>query len=219
MSDMVDRPITAEQTLSQMAPMELDLIALFSESQDIMFSLLNQAEEQGWTPERYISEVEKALTNTPVLSPGERIAKSLNLRKPHKSGRGAYREFQGLKIVVEQPRGSYRRGNGDNGPWVVRMIHDYGYIINSRGADGEGVDVYIGRNDQSPRVFVVRQVNPKTGKYDEDKVMLGFSSPQAAKAAYMAHYAAIPEVFGDMEELSIDDLKQIINESSGPVRK
>jgi hypothetical protein len=36
-------------------------------------------------------------------------------------------------------------------------------------------------------VFVVDQVNPRTGEFDEHKVMLGFDTLEEARAAYLAN--------------------------------
>lgn len=68
------------------------------------------------------------------------------------------------------------------------MQHDYGYVNRTKGADGEGIDVYLGPNEQADNAYVIHQNHPDTGAYDEDKVMLGFDSPDAAKDAYLQHY-------------------------------
>jgi len=66
---------------------------------------------------------------------------------------------------------------------------------------------YIGPNPESEKVFVVHQNDPVTGKYDEDKVMLGFDSPKEAKEAYLKQYDR-PGFFGWMDEASIEDFKE-----------
>jgi hypothetical protein len=52
---------------------------------------------------------------------------------------------------------------------------------------------------------------PDFKKYDEDKVMMGFSSPEEAKAAYMKQYDD-PKFFGDMKEMTIPELKEKIKD-------
>ena len=43
--------------------------------------------------------------------------------------------------------------------------------------------------DYSGKVYVIDQVHPDTGKFDEHKVMVGFGNAVQAKAAYHANYA------------------------------
>lgn len=97
--------------------------------------------------------------------------------------------FQGLQVHVENLRGSTRKGKDPDGtPWEIKMKHHYGEVANTKGVDHDPVDVYVGFNADSPLVVVVRQQDPKTKKYDEDKVMLGFDTEKEAIAAYKAQY-------------------------------
>lgn len=97
--------------------------------------------------------------------------------------------FQGLRVAIENRKGSVRAGvDKDGKPWRTKMQHPYGYIVGSKGADGEEIDVYVGPDKDADKVYVVHQ-NKIDGKtYDEDKVMLGFSSKEEARQAYLAHY-------------------------------
>lgn len=98
-------------------------------------------------------------------------------------------DFQGIKILVENKRGSYRSGvDGDGHAWRVKMHHHYGEIVGTEGADGDRLDVYVGPNAHSPLAVVVHQARPETGEFDEDKVMLGFDDARAALKAYRAQY-------------------------------
>lgn len=97
--------------------------------------------------------------------------------------------FRGLDIAVENKKGSVRRGVDDGGEeWKTKMFHDYDYIRGTMGVDGDAVDCFVGPNKESDKVFVIHQENPENGKFDEDKVMLGFDSLNYARAAYLAHY-------------------------------
>lgn len=104
---------------------------------------------------------------------------------------GGYLEMQGLRIAIENPKGSKRRwydaDAGREGETV--MVYPYGYLIGTTGADDEEVDVYVGPNRQSELVFIInqRRINNKR-TFDEHKVMLGFDSEAQARAAYLAHY-------------------------------
>jgi len=118
--------------------------------------------------------------------------------------------FRGLKISVETDKGSVREGTDKNGHnWSVKMKHPYGYIRMSEGADGEHVDCYVGPNEDAEKVYVIHQNDPDTGKYDEDKCMLGFDSPEEAKEAYLVHYDK-PGFFGSMDEMTFEEFKEAV---------
>ena len=91
----------------------------------------------------------------------------------------------GLPISIENAKGSYRGGIGADGkPWKVRMVHHYGYIRGTEARDGDHVDCHIGPHRKSPHVFVIDQIDHKTGKYDEPKVMLCFANERQAIRGY-----------------------------------
>lgn len=116
-------------------------------------------------------------------------------------------KFQGMNISIETDKGSTRKGIDDDGkPWAITMKHPYGYIRMTEGMDGEHVDCYVGPNSDATHVYVIHQNFPDTGKYDEDKCMLGFDSAGAAKKAYLAHYNK-PGFFGSMTALTLDEFK------------
>lgn len=92
--------------------------------------------------------------------------------------------FQGLLIDLENLQGSYREGPG----WRNFMHHHYGEFRNSIGVDGDPLDVYVGPNALSPLAVVIHQHDPKTGQYDEDKVMVGFDTERDAIQAYLGQY-------------------------------
>ncbi len=97
--------------------------------------------------------------------------------------------LHGLDIALENPKGGTRSGiDPDGKPWKVKMRHDYGYIKRTEGKDGDHVDVFIGEDPKSEIVFVVNQIDPKTGKFDEHKVMMGFSNEEEAIRGYKANY-------------------------------
>lgn len=100
-----------------------------------------------------------------------------------------YVDFQGLKIDLENKKGSVRKGKDPDGkPWSTFMHHHYGEIRGTEGVDGDLLDCYVGPNGDSPLVVVVHQQDPKTKKYDEDKVMLGFDDVGEACKAYRKQY-------------------------------
>jgi hypothetical protein len=99
-------------------------------------------------------------------------------------------QLHGLTIAIENPAGSLRTGTDANGKsWQVKMPADYGQILGQPAADDDLLDAYIGPNLQSQKVFIVDQRDPKTGAFDEHKVMLGFDSGEQAIRTYNAGFS------------------------------
>lgn len=98
-------------------------------------------------------------------------------------------KVHGLDIAVENPRGSERHGTDPDGnEWAHEMSDHYGYIKKTTGADNEHIDTYVGRNPESDQVFIVDQIDQKTGGFDEHKVMMGFNSQEEAVQAYSSNF-------------------------------
>lgn len=98
--------------------------------------------------------------------------------------------WNGLDITIETAKGAYRRGKDSDGEeWSVKLPAHYGYIKRTEGADGDHVDVYMGPNPESDSILIVDQIDLKTRKFDEHKVMLGFNAVADAKAAYEAGFS------------------------------
>ena len=94
--------------------------------------------------------------------------------------------IKGFDISIENPVGSKRYYGKDKKKYNVMKNH-YGYFTKTKGKDGDQVDVFLGPTiEEFDKVYVVDQkIN---GKFDESKVMLGFSSKKEAKAAYFANF-------------------------------
>ncbi|WP_368169719.1 LPD38 domain-containing protein [Aeromonas sp. R4-3] len=122
-------------------------------------------------------------------------------------------KLQGLDIALENPKGSTRSGTDQDGKvWQSTMAHDYGYIKRTLGADGDHVDVFIGDKPDSEMVYVVDQVDPKTGEFDEHKVMMGFADEQAAREGYLANYEQGWEGLGAIKSMPVDTFKRWVKE-------
>jgi len=93
---------------------------------------------------------------------------------------------RGFDITIENPVGSRRYYGKDKKKYNVMKNH-YGYFTKTKGKDGDHVDVFIGPDiEKFDKVYVVDQkIN---GKFDESKVMFGFSTKKEAKAAYFANF-------------------------------
>ncbi len=88
------------------------------------------------------------------------------------------------------------------------MAHHYGDIKGYKGADGDDIDVFIGDNPESNQLFIVDQIDPKTGAFDEHKVMIGFNSLDEAKAGYLANYEENWQGAGEITAVPEADFKQ-----------
>lgn len=98
-------------------------------------------------------------------------------------------KVHGLDITVENPRGSERRGTDPDGKeWAHTMSDHYGYIKRTTGADNENIDTYVGNSPESEQVYIVDQIDQKTGGFDEHKVMMGFNSQEDAIQAYSSNF-------------------------------
>lgn len=130
-----------------------------------------------------------------------------NYKKGHVS-------VDGYKITIENPKGSERSGTDANGErWSVTMNNDYGYIRGTEGVDGDHIDVFLSDNPTQGNVYVIDQMNPDTGGFDEHKVMYGFSSMDEATSAYLANYSTGWKGLGTISEVSKDEFKKWIESS------
>lgn len=128
-------------------------------------------------------------------------------------------KFRGLDITIENSKGSVRRGTTDDGHhWETKMKYPYGYIDDTKGADGEEVDVFVGPHEDADNVYVIHQKLPWTGKVDEDKVMLGFNTAAQAKQAFLEHYDD-PSFFGSMTTMTFDEFKAKVYNKRGTILK
>lgn len=134
----------------------------------------------------FADRLETAISETET-NPTEAQKKAGNYKKGHLS-------FGGYDFTVETPKGVTRSGKDEQGkPWSVTMHDTYGYILGKIGVDGDHIDMFI--NDAADldtfdgNVYVVDQVNPETGEFDEHKVMYGYPDEAAATEAYLANYS------------------------------
>lgn len=106
---------------------------------------------------------------------------------------GNYRKvhlhLDGFRISIENPKGSYRSGTSPDGTkWRNMLACDYGDIRGTESVDGDPVDIYLSDHPEKGAVFVIDQIDPKTKKFDEHKVMYGFDSIEDATKTYLACY-------------------------------
>ena len=124
---------------------------------------------------------------------------------------GNYRKgsvyIHGLHVKIENPKGTLRRGKDAGGKeWCRSQAHDYGYLKGIPGADGDPLDVFLGPDHDSDRVFVIDQ-RDGAGQFDEHKVMLGFRNEAAARAGYLDCYEAGWTGLGRIREFHVSQFK------------
>ena len=134
----------------------------------------------------FADRLKNAIAETET-EPTEAQKKAGNYKKGHLT-------FGGYDFTVETPMGVTRSGKDEQGkPWSVTMHDTYGYILGKIGVDGDHIDMFI--NDAADldtfdgNVYVVDQINPETGEFDEHKVMYGYPDEAAATKAYLSNYS------------------------------
>ena len=122
-------------------------------------------------------------------------------------------QLHGFNIAIECPKDSERSGiDKDGKKWTCKMYHHYGYIKGSIGADKEHLDVFIGDNAESEKVFVVNQMHPHNKEFDEHKVMMGFDDLESAHKGYLKNYMKGWKGVGSITEITLDEMKEKIED-------
>lgn len=123
-------------------------------------------------------------------------------------------KINGFDVTIEQPAGSVRSGKDASGKeWSQVMNNTYGYIRGTEGVDGDHIDVFLGPDMNSDMVYVVDQVNTD-GSFDEHKVMIGFSSLEDARSAYLSNYEDGWQGLGNITGVALDGFKKWIDSST-----
>lgn len=132
---------------------------------------------------------------------------------------GNYRKkhirINSFDIAIENKKNSYRSGVDKTGKsWKCKIYFDYGYIKGTMGADGDHVDVFIGPNPKSEIIFIINQIDPNSKDFDEHKVMMGFSSEDEAKTAYLKNYEKNWKGLGSIISLTLDQFREWLEKGS-----
>ena len=150
----------------------------------------NSIELKPEPPGKYRRQADSACDGLP--EPTESQAKVGNYRMGHI-------RLHGLDITIETPKGRRRRPE-----WPEMGAH-YGYLKQTKGRDGDHVDVFIGPWEKSELVFVIDQ-ETAGGRFDEHKAMLGFMNQESAERAYRCSYTPDWRV-GPVTAMTIDQFK------------
>lgn len=152
---------------------------------------------------RRVAHIRRLAVDT---NPSEAQKEAGNYKKGHL-------KLDGYNITIENPRGTTRSGkDADGKEWSVKMNYDYGYIRGTEGVDGDHIDVYLSEKPEEGNVYVVDQIDQRTGKFDEHKVMYGFPTEEAAREAYLSQYEDGWKI-GKVTEVSREQFKKWVDSS------
>lgn len=172
-------------------------------------NIANSSETSKGNAEKFSLRLQDAINETDT-EPTEGQKKSGNYKKGHV-------KFGGYDYTIENPKGSYRSGVDENGKkWKQKMNNTYGYILGTKGKDGDHLDMFI--NDKADldswngNVYVVDQVFPD-GTFDEHKVMYGFESEEDARKAYLSNYEQGWQGLGNITGVSKEDFDRWLEKS------
>jgi hypothetical protein len=139
---------------------------------------------------------------SPLPKPTEKQLKAGNYKK-------APLKIHGLDVSIENPKGSIRTGTDSDGEtWETEMKSHYGYIKGTVGKDKDHLDVFVGDSPENKDVYVIDQVDPKTGEFDEHKVMMGFKNTRLARKGYKENYEKGWKGLGAITKMTVDEFKK-----------
>lgn len=118
-------------------------------------------------------------------------------------------KWNGLDLSIETKAGGVRKGfdKQTGKTWETTMGAAYGYIRGTSGADNMHVDAYVGTDVNSGRVFIIDEVDNKTGKFRQHKTFIGFPDEASAVAAYTGTSSKTPDMIGAVTEMSADEFR------------
>lgn len=99
------------------------------------------------------------------------------------------------------------------------MTFPYGYVMQTEGVDGEGVDCFLGDNPYARNAYVIHALAaPHFVDYDEDKAMLGFDSAEHAMMAFLENYSDT-RFYGGMHPMPMEEFTEKVLASAGEIIK
>lgn len=105
-------------------------------------------------------------------------------------------DIQGMPVTIEHPAGTTR-------PSGAEMAAHYGYVKGTVAADGQHVDIMIGKHPENDTHFIVDHRNDQG--YEQAKVLTGFANRLEAMRAYRKAYPDNP--MGPVSEVKTPELK------------
>ena len=155
-----------------------------------------------------------AAANESAESPTNDLPEPSEAQKEAGNYKMGHAKVAGLDITIENPKGSKRKGiNRAGEQWENEINNHYGYIRGSVGKDKDHVDVFLGDTaETADRAYVIDQVNPDTGAFDEHKVMIGFANAEEAKQAYLSNYDKGWKGFKAITDMPMADFKEWVKD-------
>ncbi len=124
--------------------------------------------------------------------------------------------FQGINIVIENRKGTIRKGTDEAGnKFEIKMPADYGFIKGYLGNDGEDIDCFVGPNKDSDFIVIIKQRNIVTGGMDEEKIILGCNDTEEAIKLYISAFADPAQARSRIIETIGMDIKTFRNMLNG----
>jgi len=128
------------------------------------------------------------------------------VQKEGQGPRNERRDFHGIPITIEYLKGEIKPGHDPDDDFGFLQNADYGFIIGTTSnEEGEGLDVYIGPEPASKRVFLVALMMPDDPDvFMEYKALLGWNDHKTAERFCKQQYSS--NMVGLLFEVSIADL-------------
>ena len=119
--------------------------------------------------------------------------------------------WNGLDITFETAAGGVRKGvRPDGTPFETTHPHAYGYFTGlPKAADGMSPDVIVGDHPGAPTVYVIDEIDRKTGKYRQPKTFVGFNDPKAVYQSYAGISSKSTESVGGMRAFPAADFPEL----------
>lgn len=117
--------------------------------------------------------------------------------------------WNNLSVGVEYLPGSVRFPGRK---YSKKLRSGYGHLRGYKGNDREALDCYIypgllkSEPEGSDRIFLITQLSPEDGDFDEYKVLIGYASVKAARDAYLQEMPI--DYLGGVKEITLADLEQ-----------
>lgn len=128
------------------------------------------------------------------------------------------RQIEAERMIADMKKEGVAAGGK---AWAVKMPGDYGYIRGTEGADGDHVDVLLGGKGETGKAFIINQKDPKTGAFDEHKVIMGVNTEAEARAIYGKSFSdgSGPKRIGSVVEVASSHLHDLLNEHDTSLRQ
>lgn len=197
-----------EQSLSEALPAEPPPVAAAPQAEPSPQAETQPAPAEEVTPESLLVDLAAHESATSPLNDRPEPTEAQQQAGNYKKGKV---QIQGMDISIENPAGSTRSGTDEDGrKWQTKLRSHYGYFKRSEGADGEQLDVFLAPGAEvAESIYIVDQIDPKTGAFDEHKVVMGPKFEEGARMAYLSNYdKSGMSRLGAITEVSLDEFKQ-----------